>query len=157
MYDLAIIGAGWAGFNAALEAKKLGLKTVLIEKDKIGGTCLNRGCIPTKTLIHSAKVYSLIKKSSKFGIESSAVKINFPEIQNRKQAVVNQLAKGMQFMLKGVEFLQGEARFISNEDLVVADNRIKAKYIIIATGSSPIQLPGLRFDNKKIISSKSLL
>ncbi len=84
-YDLVIIGAGWAGFNAAIRAKELGLKVALIEKEKIGGTCLNLGCIPTKALIQSAKVYSLFKKAKLFGIESLPPKINFTEIQKRKE------------------------------------------------------------------------
>jgi len=157
MYDLAIIGAGWAGFSAAQEAKKLGLKVILIEKDEIGGTCLNRGCIPTKTLIQSAKVHSLFKKSAKFGIEITDSKINFSEIQKRKEAIVKQLGKGMQSMLGDITFLKGVAQFISTEELLVGENKIKAKYIIIATGSKPIELADLKFDGKKIISSDDIL
>ncbi|MFZ2356294.1 MAG: FAD-dependent oxidoreductase, partial [Candidatus Omnitrophota bacterium] len=93
-YDLVIIGAGWAGFNAAKKAQQLGLKTAVVEKDKIGGTCLNRGCIPTKALIQSAKVYSLIKKASNFGIETIEPKVNFSQIQAKKQNLVQQLSKG---------------------------------------------------------------
>lgn len=84
-YDLAVIGSGWAGFNAALRAKAHGLKVALIEREQIGGTCLNRGCIPTKTLLQSAKIYTLTKKSKTFGIETTSPQINFPEIQARKK------------------------------------------------------------------------
>jgi dihydrolipoamide dehydrogenase len=157
MFDLAVIGAGWAGFSAAHEANRLGLKVALIEKDKIGGTCLNRGCIPTKALIQSARVYSLSKRSSQFGIELSGAKINFPEIQKRKEAVVSQLASGMKFMLKGISLLNGQAQFISNQELAVGQDRIKAKHIVIATGSKPLELSGLRFDGRKIISSSDIL
>lgn len=157
MYDLAVIGAGWAGFHAALEAKKYGLKVALIEKGKIGGTCLNRGCIPTKALIQSAKLYSLSQKSAKFGIEIADSKINFPEIQKRKEAIVGQLAKGIEFMLRDISFLKGEARFSSNEELIVGEDKVKAKHIIIASGSRPLQLPDLKFDGKKIVSSDDVL
>ncbi len=157
MFDLAVIGAGWAGFSAAQEAKRLGLKVALIEKDEIGGTCLNRGCIPAKTLIQSAKIYSLSKKSTKFGIEIIDSKINLPEIQKRKEVIIKQLGRGMQLMLGDIALLKGEAQFISTGELDVGGNRIKAKYIIIATGSKPIQLAGLRFDGRKIISSSDIL
>lgn len=157
MYDLAVIGAGPAGFSAALEAKKLGLQVVLIEREEVGGTCLNHGCIPTKALIQSAKVYALSNKSTNFGVETTDVKINFSQIQKRKELIVKQLNKGMQFMLKDIALLKGEAQFISTDELIVGEEKIKAKYIIIATGSKPIQLPGLNFDGKKIISSRDIL
>ena len=157
MLDLAVIGTGPAGFSAAQEAKKLGLKVALIEKDEIGGICLNHGCIPTKALIQSAKVYSLSKKSKKFGIETTDAKINFSEIQKRKELIVKQLSKDMQSLLGDITLLKGQAQLISTEELAVGNNKIRAKYIIIATGSKPIQLPRLRFDRKKIISSSDIL
>lgn len=158
-YDLAIIGAGWAGFNAAIKAAQLGCKVALIEKDKLGGTCLNRGCIPTKTLIQSAKVYSLSKKASKFGIQVDNPKINFPEIQKRKEQIVNQLHSGMQFMLKNknINFIPAQAQLVSHEELNLSTERIKAKNILIATGSKPAELVDLKFDGKKIISSDDIL
>ncbi|MDP2943765.1 MAG: dihydrolipoyl dehydrogenase [Candidatus Omnitrophota bacterium] len=158
-YDLAIIGAGWAGFNAAITAEQLGLKVALIEKDKLGGTCLNRGCIPTKALIQSAKIYSLAKKSAKFGIQADNLKINFPEIQKRKEEVVSQLYSGMQFTLKSkkINFIKCQAKIVSPEELLLGTEEIKAKNIIIATGSQPTELPDLKFDRKKIISSDDIL
>ena len=84
MYDLTIIGAGWAGFNAALRAKELGLEVCLIDSHQIGGTCLNYGCIPTKTLINCAKLFSLAKKSSSFGIETDNLRVNLDIIQEKK-------------------------------------------------------------------------
>ena len=84
MYDLAIIGAGWAGFNAALRAKELGLKVCLIDSHQVGGTCLNYGCIPTKTLIACAKIFSLAKRSSHFGIELDNLRVNLAAIQEKK-------------------------------------------------------------------------
>jgi len=156
-YDLAIIGAGWAGFNAAIRAKELGLKVALIEKEQIGGTCLNRGCIPTKTLIQSAKVYSLAKKSKTFGIETPSPQINFSEIQIRKDKIIEQLRKGMESMLKGIDFLKGEAQIVSRNTLKIGQGQINTKFILIATGSKPLELGGLKFDGKKIISSDEIL
>jgi dihydrolipoamide dehydrogenase len=158
MYDLAVIGAGWAGFNAALRARELGLKACLIEESYVGGTCLNLGCIPTKTLIQSAKIYSLAKKSSNFGIEISATPVaNLARIQERKDKLIQQLRLSMQGLLKGVDFLSGKAQFLSNTELTVGGQLIKAKYFIIATGSRPIELPSLKFDGKKILSSDDIL
>jgi len=158
-YDLAIIGAGWAGFNAAIKAEQLGLKVALIEKDKLGGTCLNRGCIPTKALIQSAKIYSLTKKFAKFGIQVDNPQINFPEIQKRKKELVSQLYNGMQFILrnKKINFINCQAKIISPEELSLGREKIKAKNIIIATGSQPTELADFKFDGKKIISSDDIL
>ena len=158
-YDLAIIGAGWAGFNAAMKAGQSGYKVALIEKDKLGGTCLNRGCIPTKALIQSAKILSLAKKSSAFGVRSDSPSANFPEIQKRKEQIINQLNNGMQFMLKNknINYIQGEAKIISPQELSLGDEKIKAKNILIATGSKPAELPDLKFDGKKVISSDDIL
>jgi len=156
-YDLIIIGAGWAGFNAALKAKSLGLKTALIEQERIGGTCLNRGCIPTKTLIQSAKIYSLTKKSGIFGIETQEPKIRFEIIQERKDKIIRQLGSGMEAMLKDIDFLRGQARLISTDKLEVNQKQLRPKSILIATGSKPQELKGLEFDGKKIISSDDIL
>ncbi len=157
MYDLAVIGAGWAGFNAALRAKELGLKVCLIESDKIGGTCLNRGCIPTKALIASAKSFSLTKKSSVFGVESDSPRINFAKIQERKNKIVSQLAQGMQSRLSGIDFIKSSAQLVSPNEIKIEGPLISAKFILIATGSFPSQLAQLRFDREKIISSDQVL
>jgi dihydrolipoamide dehydrogenase len=157
MYDLAVIGAGWAGFNAAIRAKALGLKVALIEKGQIGGTCLNRGCIPTKTLIQSAKIFSLTKKSTNFGIELANPKINFLKIQERKERIIQQLRQGMQFMLKDVDYLNAPAQILSPEEIKIGDKVIQTKFILIATGSKPTELKNLKFDGKKIISSDDIL
>jgi dihydrolipoamide dehydrogenase len=157
MYDLAIIGAGWAGFNAALRAKQLGQKACLIEGNQIGGTCLNRGCIPTKSLIQSAKVYSLAKKISAFGIELDNLRINFSKIQGRKDKIVKILGQGMQSRLTGIDFIKSYAKINSPNEIKVADGIIKSKFILIATGSEPAVIPGLAFDHLKIITSDDIL
>ncbi len=158
-YDLSIIGAGWAGFTAATQAAQLGLKVVLIEKRSIGGTCLNYGCIPTKSLIQSAKIYSLSKKSSRFGISPERININFNEIQNRKEKIIGQLQTAMQSTLKNknITYINAQAKIESNTEVSIGKDSIKSKHILIATGSRPMELPALRFDGKKILSSNEIL
>ena len=156
-YDLAVIGSGWAGFNAALRAKAHGLKVALIERGQLGGTCLNRGCIPTKTLLQSAKIYTLTKKSKTFGIETANPQINFSEIQARKNKIIQQLRQGMESMLGGIDFISLEARILSNNTLEIGKRQINAKFMLIATGSKPLELKDIKFDGRKIISSNEIL
>ncbi len=156
-YDLVIIGAGWAGFNAALKAKEAGLKVCLIDDTQIGGTCLNRGCIPTKALIQSARIFNLTKKSAVFGIEAVEPRINFAKIQERKNKIIEQLRLGMQFMLRGVDLVNAQAHIQSNHEIKAGDKIIQAKFILIASGSKPAELGSLKFDGKKILSSDDIL
>jgi len=158
MYDLAIIGAGWAGFNAAIRAKSLGLKVALIEEAFIGGTCLNSGCIPAKTLVQSAKLLEFAGKAKSFGIEINAIpEINFPVIQARKEKIIMQLRKGMESRLAGIDYVSGHARIINNQHLKVNDDDLTTKFILLASGSRPFELPGFVFDGKKVISSEEAL
>ena len=156
-YDLAIIGAGWAGFNAALRAKDLGLSVCLLEKGELGGTCLNLGCIPTKALIQSAKIYSITKKASVFGVVCPGPKINFGQMQARKNNLILKLRDGMQGALKGIDFIRSEARLLSANEIELDNARIKAGSVLIASGSRPYELEKLKFDGKKIISSSDAL
>lgn len=157
-YDVCIIGAGWAGFNAGLKAKELGAQVALIEKDTLGGTCLNRGCIPTKILLQSAKAYLACTKSAVFGIEqASAPSVNLLKIQERKDAIIQQLRSGMQFRLSGIDFILGQASFQSAQDLRVGSETIRAKAFIICAGSRPMELPGITFDKANILSSDDIL
>ncbi|MDD5465111.1 MAG: dihydrolipoyl dehydrogenase [Candidatus Omnitrophica bacterium] len=157
MYDLAVIGAGWAGFNAALKAKELGLKVCLIESGRIGGTCLNFGCIPTKALIVCAKIFQLAKKAPGFGVELDNPRFNFTKIQERKNKIVRELAQGMRGRLAGIDLIESVAR-ISSPNEIKADGRlINSKFILISTGSHSVLLPGLKIDQEKIILSDQAL
>lgn len=156
-YDLAIIGAGWAGINAAQKAKALGLRVVLIEKDKIGGTCLNRGCIPAKSLFYSAKLHTLVQKSKNFGIGISAQQIDFSQVQARKEKIVSQLLGGLGILLKGIDIISGEAQILSNNTLRVNNRELKAGFILIASGSGPVELKEIKFDGLKVLSSDEIL
>jgi dihydrolipoamide dehydrogenase len=157
MYDLAVIGAGWAGFNAALRAKELGLAVCLIDSHQLGGTCLNYGCIPTKTLITCAKIFSLTQRASNFGIELDNLRINWAVIQEKKDKIVRQLQAGMQSKLTGIDFINARAQIISPHEVQVDGRLINTKFILIATGSRPVELAELKFDQKKIISSDDAL
>lgn len=142
-YDLAIIGAGWAGFNAAVAAARLGKKVCLLEERQIGGTCLNRGCIPTKSFVHH----------SKQGLP-------FLEIQKKKNDVVLRLKAGMESLIKSskVEYVSARAKIEKNGMISTGkDRKIKAKFILIATGSSPKELLQLKIDHKHVISSDDVL
>ncbi len=158
MYDLTIIGAGWAGFNAAIRARSLGLRTALIEESFIGGTCLNRGCIPTKTLVQSAKVLELARKAGTFGIKTGpAAEVDLELVQARKARIVQQLRQSMESRLSGIDYLAGQAEIISNQQVKVNGKDIPTKNILLAAGSTPCELAGFAFDNKKIFSSDQIL
>lgn len=156
-YNLIVIGAGWAGLNAALKARELGQKVLLIDKGLIGGTCLNQGCVPTKALIQCAKAAGLAKKSCQFGVDIQDIRINFPKIQLRKNEIIKQLADGLKIKLKGIDFINIQARIISPKEVRAGESCIKTENIIIATGSAPLEIPGLGFDGQKVISSDDLL
>ena len=158
MHDLTIIGAGWAGFNAAIRAKALGMNVVLVEESFLGGTCLNQGCIPTKTLVQSAKILEEIKKAANFGISINAEpQLNFLEVISRKEKIIQMLRKGMENRLGGIEYICGHARILDNRRIKVNDREIQSSNILLSPGSVPSELPGFIFDGKKIISSDQIL
>lgn len=149
-YDIVVLGGGPGGYVAAIKAAQLGAKTALIEKEKVGGVCLNIGCIPTKTLLRSAKVYEDLMNSEKFGIDildKSSVKINWPNMQKRKDGIVNKLTGGVKILLKqnGVDVYDGFGEALDKNTIKVNDETIKTKNLIVATGSSTAipKTPGL--------------
>ena len=144
-YDIVIIGAGPAGYVAAIRAGQVGLKTAIIEKENVGGMCLNWGCIPTKAIIESAKKFDKIKNAVDFGIDGVdefALVFNWAKVKDRSTKITKKLTAGVNYLLKknGVEIITGEAK-ISADNTVVIDNRsFKAKNILIATGSKPAKI-----------------
>lgn len=159
MYDLGIIGGGPAGYTAALHAGAKGQKVILFEKDKVGGTCLNRGCIPTKAILHSAELYEEIKNSESLGIHADNVTFDFAEVMKHKNLVVEKLRKGLELSLKNrkVEVLNTEARLLS-EHKIEADGQIfECKKIIIATGSEPKNFNGMERDGTFVLNSDDIL
>ena len=162
--ELAIIGSGPGGYEAALKAAKAGIKVCLIEKGALGGVCVNWGCIPTKALLRSAEVFDLIKKAAPFGLRVQASAIDFAEAVKRSRNVVLKLSKGIGFMLRRaeVEVIQGEAVFSGANTLDIyregeCIETLYANHIIIATGARSRQLPGLEPDGKCIITSREAL
>lgn len=164
-YDVIILGGGPGGYVAAIKASQSGLKTALIEKEYVGGVCLNVGCIPTKTLLKNASVYQNIKDAKEFGIELNIkdVAINWPQMVARKDKVVNQLTGGIRGLLKAnkVDLFEGFGEAIDKSTVKVNNETLKTKNIIIATGSSPLFPPidGLKEAHESgfALSSKELL
>lgn len=145
--DIAVIGAGPGGYVAALRAAQLGAKVVLVEKDRVGGVCLNWGCIPTKTLLRTAEVFNLARNASRYGVQVADVALDWPAAQKRKDRVVQRLTGGVSLLLDraGVQLVAGTAHFASRQTLEVvgADGaeKIEAAHFVIATGSRPTTLP----------------
>ena len=171
-YDVVILGGGTGGYVAAIRASQLGLKTAIVERDKLGGTCLHKGCIPSKALLRSAEVYVQSKKADSFGVELSGISLNFQKVQQRKVQIVEQLYKGVQHLIqKGkVDVYHGTGRIlgpsifspipgtISVEMNDGSENEMLIpKNIILATGSRPRLLDGIHVDGQTIVTSDDAL
>ncbi|MFH5882468.1 dihydrolipoyl dehydrogenase [Liberiplasma polymorphum] len=164
-HDITIIGSGPGGYVAAIRAAQLGQDVAIIEKEAVGGVCLNWGCIPTKALLKSAKVYDLIKHAKDYGIkiDMKDVSYDFPDMIHRKDKIVKRLTGGVSALLKknNVTLYMGEAKAIDNHTVKVNDETIKTKKLIIATGASPAFPPidGLKeaFDKGIVVTSKEIL
>lgn len=158
-FDLGIIGAGPAGYTAALHGASTGKKVVLFEKNEIGGVCLNKGCIPTKAILHVSEVYNRIKKCSDYGISVSDVHFDYSVVLERKNKIIEKLRKGIELALKNskVSTVKSEAEILS-ENEILSDNTVySCKKIICAAGSSPKIIKGLEFDDEFLLSSDDIL
>ena len=157
--DIAIIGGGPGGYVAAIHAAHLGAKVALIEKDRLGGTCLNRGCIPTKALVKSAEVFLEGKRASDFGLEIDHIKINFPKIMARKRNIVEKLVSGVEQLMKAnkISVYQGTGRILSPRLVRVNDEEIATRKIIIATGSESALLPVPGLDLPGVLTTDDIL
>jgi dihydrolipoamide dehydrogenase len=142
-FDVLILGGGPGGYVAALRAAQLGAKTAIVEKDRLGGTCLVRGCIPTKALLQSSELYSLARGGAEYGLVADSVGFDWAAAQKRKTAVVDQLVKGVEGLLKagGVTTFRGAGRLGGKGTVIVGDDTIQAKDIVIATGSAVSRIP----------------
>ena len=162
-YDVIVLGSGPGGYVTAIRASQLGLKTAVVEKESLGGICLNWGCIPTKALLKSAQVFDYINHASDFGIEVSGVNADFPNIIKRSRDVADGMSKGIDYLLKKnkVDVLNGHGKVLKgNKISVVLDGKnseYSAKHIIIATGARSRQLPNLPQDGKKVIGYRDAL
>ena len=154
--DVVILGGGMGGYPAAIRAAQLGLKVTLVEADKLGGTCLHIGCIPTKALLESSELYHRVSARGKeFGVDADKVTFDYPRIAARRDAVVSQLYKGVQYLMKKnkIEVVAGSGRLRDRGTVEVGGKQLKAKNLIVATGSVVKPLPGIEFDGELIISS----
>lgn len=158
-YNLGIIGGGPAGYTAALHAASKGQKVVLFEKDKMGGICLNKGCIPTKSILHSSEMYKQISNASKFGIKAENTGFDYTSVIERKNDVVEKLRKGLalSFRNAGVEIIYAEAELLNSKQIKAQDIIYTCEKIICAAGASPKVIKGLEFDHKFILSSDDIL
>jgi dihydrolipoamide dehydrogenase len=159
-FDLVIIGSGPGGYVAAIRAAQLGLKTAVIERDKIGGVCLNWGCIPTKALLKSAEVFHHAKNAGEFGINYSDVNFDFSKIIKRSRDVALRNSKGVEYLFKKnkVELISGFGKITGKGKIEISKDEkpvetVEAKHIVIATGARPRSIPSVKFDGKNIITS----
>ena len=155
-FDVAILGGGMGGYPAAIRASQLGLKVALVEADKLGGTCLHIGCIPTKALLESSELYHRVAtRGVEFGLKAEVVGYDYPRIAQRRDAVVGQLYKGVQYLMKKnkIEVVLGRGRLRDGNTIDVGGKQVKAQNLIVATGSSVKTLPGLELDGQYIVSS----
>ena len=149
-FDLVIVGSGPGGYVGAIRASQLGMKTAIVEKDKLGGICLNWGCIPTKALLKNAELYRMFQKSEEFGIQYDNLRVDFAKIIQRSRDVSDKISRGVGFLMKKnkVSVFEGTGKFTAGDTVEVSGvdgklkNTLTASRILIATGAHPRALPG---------------
>jgi dihydrolipoamide dehydrogenase len=158
-YDIVILGGGSGGYACALRAAELGQRVVLIEKDRVGGTCLHRGCIPTKALLHAAEIADLARDGESFGIRAKLDGVDMPGVNAYKDKVVDRLWKGLQSTLasRKVEIVYGDGRLVSPTQVKVGETVFEGAHVVLATGSESRSLPGLSIDGQRVITSDHAL
>jgi dihydrolipoamide dehydrogenase len=160
-FDITVIGGGPGGYVAAIRAAQLGAKVLLVEKDQVGGTCTNRGCIPTKTLIADAKMYDRVRLSSV--IKTEGLRVDMGQLQDRKNKVIKRMITGVEFLLKdnGITFVRGKASFLDRKTIEVETEKGREQFgserFIIATGSVSAQIPNVPVDGNVILTSTEML
>lgn len=159
MYDLIVIGAGPGGYEAAAHAAKLGAKVVIVEKDSIGGTCLNVGCIPTKTFLRSSKLFAECRQGAAFGVDITGLNFNLAAVVKRKDEIVGTLTRGVGSLLKrsGVEVVRGSARLTSKSTVQVGELTLTGRNILIATGARAVTPPIPGIDSSCVVDSTGVL
>jgi dihydrolipoamide dehydrogenase len=157
-FDLVVLGAGSGGYAAALRASELGMSVGLIEKGKLGGTCLHVGCIPTKALLHSAEVADVARESAKYGVTTQFGGIDIAAVTAYREGIVASKYKGLQGLIKarGITVIEGEGKLVSPNTVQVGDDRITGRNVVLATGSYSRSLPGLEIGGRVITSEQAL-
>ncbi len=161
-FDLVILGAGSGGYACALRAAELGLTVALIEKDKVGGTCLHRGCIPTKAILHAAEVADSARDGAQFGIHTTVDKIDLAGVLSYADSVVSRLYQGLSGLVtsRGITVISGEGRLVSTDDgpaVAVGDQTYPGRHVVLASGSHPRTLPGITIDQTRVLTSDAAL
>ena len=157
-FDIVVLGGGSAGYATALRAKQLGYSVALIEKEKLGGTCLHRGCVPTKALLHSAEIADVAREGAKYGVTSSVEGIDIAGVLGFKDNLVAGKFKGLQGLIKanGIAVIEGEGRLVAPNTVRVGADDIIGTNIVLATGSYSRSLPGLEIGGRVITSTEAL-
>ena len=158
-FDLVILGGGSGGYAAALRGAQLGLSVALIEKDKLGGTCLHRGCIPTKALLHAGEIADNSRHASDFGVNAQFISMDMVAVNAYKDGVVSKLHKGLQGLVKSrnITYVEGTGRLVSPNTVEVNGTKYTGKNVVLATGSFPRTLPGLEIDGTQIVTSEEAM
>jgi dihydrolipoamide dehydrogenase len=163
-YDLIIVGGGPAGYVGAIRAAQLGLKTALVEREKLGGTCLHVGCIPTKVLLHTAELLEEVRAGAEVGIQVSDLRLDYDALRRRMDRVVTLNFRGVEHLMRknGVAVFPGEGRLLAPTQVRVAgadgsETVLEARHLLLATGSRPRSLPGVRIDNARVLDNASAL
>ncbi|MEI6648283.1 MAG: dihydrolipoyl dehydrogenase [Actinomycetes bacterium] len=158
-FDLVILGGGSGGYACALRAAQLGLSVALVEEDKLGGTCLHRGCIPTKALLHAGEVADSARHASDFGVNAEFISIDMLAVNAYKDGVISKLHKGLQGLVKSrnITYIEGHGRLVAKNVIDVNGTQYTGKNIILATGSYPKTLPGLEIDGVHIVTSEQAM
>ena len=154
-FDLVVLGGGSGGYAAALRASQLGLRVVLIERDKLGGTCLHRGCIPTKALLHAGEIADNAREAHTFGVKAEFHAMDMAGVNAYKDGVISKLHKGLQGLVKSrnITYVEGEGKLVARDTVEVNGVRYQGKNVLLATGSYPKTLPGLAIDGERIVTS----
>src|SRR3954470_16210285 len=162
-YDIIVIGTGPGGYVAAIRAAQLGFKTAVVERENLGGICLNWGCIPTKALLKSAQVFEYLNHAADYGIETAEGSVNFSEVIKRSRGVADSMSKGVQFLMKKnkIEVLYGYGKVLPGRRVEVTNDDgikvLKAASVLLATGGRAKQLFSLPIDGKKIIDYRKAM
>ena len=158
-FDLVVLGGGSGGYAAALRGAQLGLSVALIEKDKLGGTCLHRGCIPTKALLHAGEIADNSRHASEFGVNAQFISMDMVAVNAYKDGVVSKLHKGLQGLVKSrnITYVEGVGRLVAPNTVSANGENYTGKNVILATGSYPRTLPGLDIDGTQIVTSEEAM
>ncbi|MGC0142420.1 dihydrolipoyl dehydrogenase [Pseudactinotalea sp. Z1732] len=157
-YDLIVLGAGSGGYAAALRGAQLGLSVAMVEVDRVGGTCLHRGCIPTKALLQSAHVADVVRQGEDFGVLASLQGLDMAVMQHRKRTVVDRMYKGLQSLVsaRSIELIPGRGMLTDANTVMVNDAPVRGRHVVVATGSRPASLPGASLSGRVLSSDQAL-